>query len=109
MTEKHDGETTGTWTKCDFCGEEYSIESEPCIAAATVELKTLKKIVAKLEAETRTERVCDWTQDDGVWHTGCGHTWEYANDGPVENGTRHCQYCGGTARFNPEQGEGVTK
>jgi len=56
------------------------------------------------ELEATIKRVCDWTQDDGVWHTGCGHDWEYANDGPVENGTRYCQYCGG--EMNHKAGEG---
>ena len=38
----HDEETTDTWTPCPWCGEEYSVGSEPCIAAATMEVETLK-------------------------------------------------------------------
>jgi DNA-directed RNA polymerase subunit RPC12/RpoP len=48
---------------------------------------------------TETDRICQWTdeQDDysNLWATECGHTWEFMNDGPTENKTKFCPYCGG--------------
>ena len=38
---------------------------------------------------------CRWEQDDlGQWDAGCGHVFEFIDDGPFENGFRHCPYCG---------------
>lgn len=39
---------------------------------------------------------CTWCMDDdGVWHTGCGHAWQFECGGMAENGTKWCQFCGG--------------
>ena len=45
------------------------------------------------------EKECVWTQwtqhsDYDQWDTSCGHALTYL-DGPRENGTVYCQYCGG--------------
>lgn len=46
---------------------------------------------------------CLWTEDeDAVWHTSCGHTFEVNNmETPTENGFKFCCYCG---RAIKEQG-----
>lgn len=54
--------------------------------------------IASLAAEvlTHRERRCVWrADDDGVWHTACGHAWEYTTGGPKDNDQRFCGYCGG--------------
>lgn len=39
---------------------------------------------------------CQWKEDgDGIWNTGCGHLFEFTEDGPTENNFRFCYYCGG--------------
>ena len=42
---------------------------------------------------------CAWTIDDwggdSVYETQCGHTFEFNDGGPVENGFAFCGYCGG--------------
>ena len=38
---------------------------------------------------------CTWTEDDnGAWHSECGHLFETTDGGPAENNMRHCCYCG---------------
>lgn len=38
---------------------------------------------------------CEWKQDDdGIWHTQCGRSFEFIDDGPTENKFRFCCYCG---------------
>lgn len=43
---------------------------------------------------------CQWYIDDvggdSVWETKCGHSFEFNDDGPKENGFKFCAYCGGT-------------
>lgn len=44
---------------------------------------------------TDTPQGCEWhTDDDGMWHTSCGRTWEFINDGPAENRMHYCMGCG---------------
>lgn len=49
---------------------------------------------------TPTERkdapaVCGWTSDDdGTYHTGCGHAFVLNDGTPTENSMRFCCYCG---------------
>lgn len=42
--------------------------------------------------------VCVWYLDDiggeSAWETDCHHTFEFNDDGPVENGFKFCPYCG---------------
>jgi len=39
--------------------------------------------------------LCLWEEDeDGIWHTSCGEAFQFTADGPAENGTRYCMYCG---------------
>ena len=38
---------------------------------------------------------CNWGEDDaGVWETDCGHSFEFIDGGPDENGFSFCPYCG---------------
>jgi len=65
---------------------------------AADEIEKLQGRAEKAEAELAQERArwCSWNQDDdGYWHTACGNAFEFMNDGPNENGTVFCQYCGG--------------
>jgi len=59
------------------------------------------------------DRQCEWCEDDdGVWHTGCGHAFWFDSDGPVENLQKFCGYCGGNliaralADETPDSGQG---
>lgn len=39
---------------------------------------------------------CEWCVDDeGIFYTACGHSFQFNDGGPRENGARFCQYCGG--------------
>jgi len=39
--------------------------------------------------------VCVWKVDsDGVWHTACGHAFQFEQAGPTENQAAFCLYCG---------------
>lgn len=49
-----------------------------------------------LAAAAELRKTCKWTNsDDGPWETGCGHAYEFIDDGPKENGQQFCGYCGG--------------
>jgi hypothetical protein len=38
---------------------------------------------------------CAWTpDDDGIYQTGCGHSFTFDTDGPTENHQHFCGYCG---------------
>jgi hypothetical protein len=38
---------------------------------------------------------CQWEQSElGQWDTSCGNEFEFMDDGPFENGFKHCPYCG---------------
>lgn len=43
---------------------------------------------------------CTWHQagDTSAWDTECGHTFEFFDGGPEDNGAKYCQYCGGSIR-----------
>jgi uncharacterized Zn-finger protein len=54
--------------------------------------KTAKTAAPRREDEPAR---CVWTEDEnGPWETGCGHTFEFFEDGPSENGAAFCLYCG---------------
>ncbi len=40
--------------------------------------------------------VCEWEYDEGdcSWNTDCGGKWTFIDDGPEENHTKFCMYCG---------------
>jgi hypothetical protein len=39
---------------------------------------------------------CEWRpDDDGTFHTACGHAFQFMDGSPRENGQRFCGYCGG--------------
>lgn len=58
-----------------------------------------------LSAGERTCGTCAWTEDEdeGKWDTACGHAYCFIADGPRENGTVYCQYCGGTVTLKEPQ------
>ena len=38
---------------------------------------------------------CDWSQDDdGIYHSACGVSFEFIADGPEANGFHYCHHCG---------------
>lgn len=43
-------------------------------------------------------KCCTWTVDDvggdDVWETSCGHSFQFNEGGPKENGLQFCGYCG---------------
>ena len=45
---------------------------------------------------TRETGTCVWTWDEhnDFWDTACGESFCFINDGPKENRTKYCQYCG---------------
>lgn len=64
-----------------------------------VDLGNSKKTVAEFfwnaALAERDEETCKWTEDeDGVWHTDCGNSFEFSAHGPEENGIKFCMYCG---------------
>ena len=39
--------------------------------------------------------VCAWREDESVWHSACGGAvWQFADEGPIENGMKFCLACG---------------
>jgi hypothetical protein len=55
---------------------------------------------------TRMTTPCTWTEDtDGVYHSACGHAFEYLHHGPNENGAKWCCYCGGPIQEKPYKAE----
>jgi len=47
--------------------------------------------------ETPQALTCEWSQDEEDlpdYSTGCGKTWQFLEDGPVENKAVFCIYCG---------------
>lgn len=49
-----------------------------------------------METPTTTAPTCAWREDnDGCWHTACGHAWQFTAGGtPAENSVRYCHGCG---------------
>ncbi len=53
----------------------------------------IKKLADQALALLREE--CEWKKDEeGMWETGCGRTWEFIDDGPKENRVNYCFNCG---------------
>jgi len=41
------------------------------------------------------DRTCRWREDeDGIWDSGCGRTWEFDDGGPKANRCNFCMGCG---------------
>jgi hypothetical protein len=41
------------------------------------------------------EGVCKWESDEnGIWSSGCGETFDFYDGGPIDNGFKFCPYCG---------------
>lgn len=58
-------------------------------------LAALAVLEAEIERMTKPF-VCEWTPDDnGIYETGCGHSYEITAGTPAENRMRFCCYCGG--------------
>lgn len=62
-----------------------------------IELSRWADAVERYAANTR--RPCGWVSGswrDGnnLWYSDCGHVFEFDNGGPVDNGFKHCPYCG---------------
>ena len=47
---------------------------------------------------------CVWTEDplSDAWETSCGEMYTFISDGPEENKTRFCCYCGKPVRAVPD-------
>ena len=56
------------------------------------------KVLSEWELVEEGPQECQWTEDeyDSIWTTECGKTFQFTTDGPNENGTKFCCYCGGT-------------
>jgi len=52
---------------------------------------------AALEGQT-----CEWSMDEdsSTWETSCGKVFQFTEDGPKENGTVFCCYCGQRCVFS---------
>lgn len=50
-------------------------------------------LVARLEGQTS---ICSWKEDeDGIYHTGCGHSFYFDDGGgPEDHKQKFCGYCG---------------
>jgi len=48
-----------------------------------------------LEGKSVASR-CTWSREDdcGTWHSACGVSWTFHDDGPIENGMNFCHACG---------------
>jgi hypothetical protein len=52
-------------------------------------------LVAYADLLEQSGETCVWSpDDDGVYQTTCGHSFEFTTDGPVENKMAFCGYCG---------------
>ena len=50
---------------------------------------------AQATKKGKAHLACRWTEDeDGVWHSDCGHAFVLNDGTPSENGMRWCSYCG---------------
>ena len=72
------------------CGTaDPSGQSEGCSGCAMQPVRAL--VTAPFSEIPR----CTWTEDDdGVFQTSCGGSWEFTHDGPGENRAKFCPYCG---------------
>ena len=50
---------------------------------------------------------CEWKFDENhcKWDTACGEAFFFDNDGPEENGTKFCMYCGQPIHLPTGKGE----
>jgi hypothetical protein len=66
--------------------------------------KEARAVLAAADAVPLAPEVhrCDWKEnEDGQWPTGCGHCFDFIDDGPEENGFKFCPFCGGMLFFEP--------
>ena len=89
----------------DFCPDHRDKQRDkPCLACsletANRKLAAARERVAALTGRLQdmvgdTPCACTWTQDeDGVWETACGKSWELNVGTPAENDMRFCHHCG---------------
>jgi hypothetical protein len=56
-------------------------------------------------SDFQSERDCIWTEDeDGIYHTSCGESFEFMNGTPEDNHIKFCPYCGKLILDPAEQG-----
>ena len=62
------------------------------------EVQALRDRAAKLRADLSTGgKVCHWQPDaELIYHTDCGHDWQFTADGLQENEAEYCPFCGGS-------------
>ena len=73
-----------------------AVKTGVCEICKETAVKECDRLNAELLAAKNDSRLCRWVNDDdGVWHSECGESWEFIEGGPVENRTRFCHYCGG--------------
>ncbi|MCR4374192.1 MAG: hypothetical protein NUW22_05025 [Acidobacteria bacterium] len=54
-------------------------------------------------AADELRKTCAWAvDDDGIYHTGCGHAWFFDTGTPAENQQQFCGYCGGALETKQE-------
>ena len=75
--------------------------------AIAVDLPACPAFVAREQPMPRTCRWHETNEEEYLWTytTACGHMWEFAEGGLVDNDTRYCPYCGGQIVEQPTEGE----
>ena len=68
---------------------------------------------ATMDANTRAGMgetlPCNWhPNEDSQWASTCGEMLELTNDGPAENGFKHCPFCGNPISSLPPANENAT-
>ena len=66
--------------------------------AVTELLRAREREIAELKQPAQPiptpEQSCDWREDeDGIWHTACGESFEVTEGSPTENGMKFCHSC----------------
>ena len=72
--------------------------AERCLAAERREQALQMRLNAADQRIDDRSGTCEWSREDdsGIWHSGCGATWSFHDDGPEENGMHFCHSCGKT-------------
>jgi hypothetical protein len=77
---------------CDGCECSRPDEPNPCIFIGA---NALMDEVIKRQYNPQAEQSCIWTEDeDGIYQTSCGNSFEFMNGTPNDNHTKFCPYCG---------------
>ena len=75
---------------CQWCGRSHDEET-------TCWSPHLKERIDKLQAEAVNlkVKVCQWSDEDTCWYTGCGECYTLIEGTPESNGLKFCPFCGG--------------